>query len=70
MGPASREQAGPGRGAHGAGSEVSQMDSGGREPIEVGSLDFCAATEADVAVAEIVGQENEDVGRSPWFLLS
>ena len=54
-------------GARGAADRIGDIaiaaaDAGGRETIEVRSRDVAGALEADVVVAEIVGDDEEDVG--------
>ena len=60
---AAGQERGAGRGAIGAGDvSVGEADARGRERIEVRGRDILAAMEADVGVAHVVADDDEDVG--------
>ena len=61
--PATRHEAGARGGAHGSvGVEIGELHALGGETIDVGGLDVGRAHAAEVAVAEIVGEDENDVG--------
>ena len=62
---ASRHQAGTGRAADGRGDVAGlEPDAAAGEFVDVRGVDDLAAVDADVAVAEVVGQDEDDVGRA------
>ena len=42
--------------------EIGEADSFGGELVDVGSCDFLCAVAADVGVAEVIGEDEDDVG--------
>ena len=58
----------PGRRAGGGGVEAREPQPGGGQRVQVRGADL-AAEGADVGVAEVVGDQHQDVGRGRWRVL-
>lgn len=65
---AAGEQGAAGRGKGGADVKVLEAHALGAEAIEVGCLEDGIAVGGDVAVALVVGEEKDDVGRWVWIV--
>ncbi len=64
-GPASGEESGAGGGAHRAGPEVGELNTAFDKTVEVGREGGLAIVEAGVGIAEVIGDDEDDIGFGP-----
>ena len=62
-GPAARESAGAGGRADRACAKVGEFDTGSNKTVEVGGDGGFAAVESGIGVAEVVSEDDDDVGK-------